>query len=62
MKITKIKSGKFIYHGTINNFNPNDLNYPAWFSFDIDQAHNHIAYRYHKDTNGSILKYKIIYI
>ena len=58
MKIKRLQPNTIIYHGTIHDFEPNDLKFPAWFSFDLEQAHNHIAYKYDKNSEGKILQYK----
>ena len=59
MKIINIKPNTTIYHGTVHNFDPLELKCPAWFSFDLEQAHNHIAYKYYQNTTGKIYQYTI---
>ena len=46
-----------LYHGTICDFEPNDLKLPTWLSIDRDQAHNHICYKYFGQSNGKILTF-----
>tara|TARA_B100000214_G_C23903092_1_gene597461 strand:- start:300 stop:782 length:483 start_codon:yes stop_codon:yes gene_type:complete len=57
MKIKRLKPNTIIYHGTVHDFDPTELKFPAWFSFDLEQAHNHIAYKYDKNTKGKIHHY-----
>ena len=53
----QLKKNTVLYHGTVSDFEPNELKLPSWLSFDKEQSHNHICYKYFGNSNGKILKY-----
>uniref|UniRef100_A0A6C0JEM5 Uncharacterized protein n=1 Tax=viral metagenome TaxID=1070528 RepID=A0A6C0JEM5_9ZZZZ len=40
---------EFVYHGTLNDFDPNNINSPSWFSIEEDQSVKWIYYKYKKN-------------
>ena len=51
--------GTTIYHGTIHDFDMNQINMPCWFSLYRDQAINHVRYKHFGNKNGFLLSYRI---
>ena len=54
-----------IYHGTLNNFIPSEINSPSWFSIEEDQSVKWIYYKYKKNNcvglkTGYLHKFKVI--
>lgn len=54
-----------IYHGTLNNFSPSEINSPSWFSIEEDQSVKWIYYKYKKNNcvgikTGYLHKFKFI--
>ena len=58
--------GNEIYHGTLNNFDPKDINEPSWFTIEEEQSIKWIFYKYNKlnksDNIGYIHKFEFIKI
>lgn len=38
-----------VYHGTLTDFNPHNINSPSWFSIEEDQSVKWIYYKYKKN-------------
>lgn len=54
-----LKEGTILYHGTINDFEMNNINTPCWFSKFKDQAINHVRYKHFGNPNGFLLSYRV---
>ena len=54
-----IRKGTLIYHGTVHDFEPDELKSPAWFSTLSEQAHNHVCYKYFGFSGGRLLCYRV---
>ena len=47
-----IEKDTIVYHGTLNDFKPDDILPPSWFSLEEDQSVKWIYYKYKKlNTN-----------
>ena len=54
-----------VYHGTLNDFNPNDIKSPCWFSIEEEQSVKWIYYKYKKNKcqglkTGYLHKFKFV--
>ena len=54
-----LEEGTILYHGTIHDFEMNDINMPCWFSKFKEQAINHVRYKHYGHPNGFLLTYRI---
>tara|TARA_B100001123_G_C15174169_1_gene972652 strand:- start:565 stop:1047 length:483 start_codon:yes stop_codon:yes gene_type:complete len=54
-----IKKGTILYHGTIHDFEPDEMKTPGWFSTLKEQAHNHVCYKYYGYNHGRLLLYRL---
>jgi hypothetical protein len=54
-----LEPGTIIYHGTIHDFDMNNITMPCWFSKYKEQAINHVRYKHFGEPNGFLLSYRI---
>ena len=54
-----IKKGTLLYHGTIYNFEPTEINTPCWFSTIKEQAILHVCYKHYNNPNGMLMIYRL---
>ena len=56
---TILKAGTVLYHGTIHDFDIDQINMPCWFSKYKDQAINHVQYKHYGYQSGFLLTYRL---
>jgi len=59
-RIVKLPIDTILYHGTIFNFDPDEIRTPCWFSTKESEAINHICYKHYGHPNGKLITYKVI--
>ncbi len=64
-RVRDIPRLEILYHGTLNSFDPQNINSPSWFSIEEEQSAKWIYYKYKKNNytgkkTGYLHKFKII--
>ena len=54
-----LPKGLIVYHSTIHDFRPQDINTPCWFSILEEQSHLHLCFKHYGHSCGRLITYKL---